>query len=52
MKSLKSLLVTTSSDQLADTQNKTGVWLEDLAAPYYILKDEGEFITIVSPKGG
>jgi putative intracellular protease/amidase len=51
MKSLHSLLITTSTNKIADTENKTGVWLEDLAAPYYILKDGGEFITIASPKG-
>ena len=44
MKALRSLLVTTS--------NKTGVWLEDLAAPYFILKDGGEYITVASPAGG
>lgn len=52
MKSLKSLIITTSNNKLGDTTNKTGVWLEDLAAPYYVLKDGGEFITLVSPKGG
>ena len=51
MKSLRSLLITTSTNKIGDTENKTGVWLEDLAAPYYILKDGGEFITIASPKG-
>ena len=52
MKSLKSLIITTSNNKLADTTNKTGVWLEDLAAPYFTLKDGGEYITIVSPQGG
>lgn len=52
MKSLKSLIITTSNNKLSDTTNKTGVWMEDLAAPYFILKDGGEYITIVSPKGG
>ena len=51
MKSLRSLLITTSINKIGDTENVTGVWLEDLAAPYYILKDGGEFITIASPKG-
>lgn len=37
---------------MADSTNKTGVWLEDLAAPYFILKDGGEYITIASPAGG
>jgi putative intracellular protease/amidase len=52
MKSLHSLIITTSNNKIGDTENKTGVWLEDLAAPYYILKDGGEFITIASTKGG
>lgn len=52
MKSLKSLLITTSNNKLDDCENKTGVWLEDLAAPYCILKDSGEYITIASPLGG
>ena len=52
MKSLRSLIITTSNNKLADTTNKTGVWLEDLAAPYFTLKDGGEYITIVSPEGG
>jgi putative intracellular protease/amidase len=51
MKSLHSLLITTSNNKIGDTENKTGVWLEDLAAPYFILKDGGEFITIASPLG-
>ena len=52
MKSLKSLIITTSYDRLGDTNKKTGVWLEDLAAPYFILKDSGGYITIASPQGG
>ncbi|MEO6547780.1 MAG: type 1 glutamine amidotransferase domain-containing protein, partial [Ferruginibacter sp.] len=52
MKSLRSLIITTSNNKLADIANKTGVWLEDLAAPYFILKDGGEYITIASPAGG
>jgi putative intracellular protease/amidase len=52
MKSLKSLIITTSNNRLGDTNKKTGVWLEDLAAPYFILKDSGERITIASPQGG
>ena len=52
MKSLKSLLITTSNNKLYDSTNKTGVWMEDLAAPYFILKDTGDFITIASPLGG
>src|SRR5882757_9883872 len=52
MSFLKVLLVTTSHDEMGDTGSKTGVWLEELAAPYYIFKDAGAYITIASPKGG
>lgn len=46
------LMVLTSHDQLGDTGKKTGFWLEEFAAPYYVLKDAGHSITLASPKGG
>ena len=46
------LVVITSHDQLGDTDRKTGFWLEELAAPYYIFKDAGVALTLASPKGG
>lgn len=46
------LIVLTSHDQLGDTGKKTGFWLEEFAAPYYVLKDDGVAITLSSPKGG
>lgn len=46
------LMVLTSHDQLGDTGKKTGFWLEELAAPYYVFKDAGATITLASPKGG
>ncbi|ANC53628.1 dimethylallyltransferase [Brevundimonas sp. GW460-12-10-14-LB2] len=49
---MKILLVLTSHDQLGDTGKKTGFWLEELAAPYYALKDAGADIVLASPKGG
>jgi hypothetical protein len=52
VRSLNSLIITTSSTKIPGTTKKTGVWLEALAASYYILKDGGEYITIVSPQGG
>jgi len=45
-------MVLTSHDKLGDTGEKTGVWLEELAAPYYVFKDQGADITLASPKGG
>ena len=49
---MKILMVLTSHDQLGDTGKKTGVWLEEFAAPYYVFKDAGADITLVSPNGG
>ncbi len=49
---MKILIVLTSHEQLGDTGKKTGFWLEEFAAPYYVFKDAGAQITIVSPKGG
>ena len=46
------LMVLTSHDQLGDTGKKTGFWLEEFAAPYYVFKDAGSKLTLVSPKGG
>jgi putative intracellular protease/amidase len=51
-KVMKVLMVITSHDQLGDTGRKTGFWLEELAAPYYVFKDAGVEITLASPKGG
>ena len=49
---MKILMVLTSHDQLGDTGLKTGFWLEEFAAPYFIFKDAGAEITLASPKGG
>ena len=49
---MKILMVLTSHDQLGDTGHKTGFWLEEFAAPYYVLKDAGHTLTLGSPKGG
>ncbi|ADL01118.1 type 1 glutamine amidotransferase domain-containing protein [Brevundimonas subvibrioides] len=49
---MKILMVLTSHDRLGDTGKKTGFWLEEFAAPYYVLKDAGAEITLASPKGG
>jgi putative intracellular protease/amidase len=45
-------MVITSHDELGNTGRKTGFWLEELAAPYYVFKDAGAEITMASPKGG
>ncbi|MGC9955496.1 type 1 glutamine amidotransferase domain-containing protein [Roseiarcus sp.] len=49
---MKILMVLTSHDQLGNTGRKTGFWLEELAAPYYVFKDAGAQVTLASPKGG
>jgi putative intracellular protease/amidase len=49
---MKILMVLTSHDQLGDTGKKTGFWLEEFAAPYYVFKDAGMEITLASPQGG
>ena len=49
---MKVLFVLTSHDQLGDTGEKTGFWLEEFASPYYRLKDAGADITLASPRGG
>lgn len=49
---MKIVMVLTSCDKLGDTGKKTGLWLEEFAAPYYLFKDAGAEITLASPKGG
>ena len=49
---LKVLIVLTSHSDLGNTGHKTGFWIEEFAAPYYVLADAGVEITIVSPLGG
>lgn len=49
---MKILIVLTSHSALGDTGKKTGFWIEEFAAPYYVLADAGAKITIASPEGG
>jgi putative intracellular protease/amidase len=49
---MKILMVLTSHDQLGDTGKKTGFWLEEFAAPYYVFKDAGADLVLASPRGG
>ena len=51
-KQMKILMILTSHDRLGDTGKKTGFWLEEFAAPYYVFKDAGAEVTLASPKGG
>ncbi len=49
---MKILMVMTSHDKLGDTGRKTGFWLEEFAAPYYVFRDAGIDLALASPKGG
>lgn len=49
---MKVLFVLTSHSELGETGKKTGFWIEEFAAPYYVLADAGVDITIASPLGG
>ncbi len=49
---MKIVMVLTSHDQLGATGRKTGFWLEEFAAPYYVFRDAGVQLTLASPKGG
>ena len=54
---MKILIVLTSHSQLGATQTgnaegKTGFWIEEFAAPYYLFQEAGANIIIASPKGG
>jgi len=49
---MKIVMVVTSHDQLGNTGRKTGFWLEEFAAPYFVFRDAGVGLTLASPKGG
>ena len=46
------LMILTSHARLGDTGARTGFWLEEFAAPYYVFKDAGATVTLASPLGG
>ena len=46
------LMVLTSHDRLGNTGHPTGFWVEEFAAPYYVLADAGVTLTLASPAGG
>ncbi|GAB3818340.1 type 1 glutamine amidotransferase domain-containing protein [Pontibacter rugosus] len=49
---MKVLFVLTSHAELGDTGKKTGFWVEEFAAPYYVMADAGVAVTLASPAGG
>ncbi|WP_372883085.1 type 1 glutamine amidotransferase domain-containing protein [Psychromonas sp.] len=48
----KILMVLTSHAELGNSGEKTGFWIEEFAAPYYVFKDAGLEITLASAGGG
>ncbi|MFC0139492.1 type 1 glutamine amidotransferase domain-containing protein [Erwinia mallotivora] len=49
---MKILMVLTSHDRLGDTGKKTGFWLEEFVAPWYVFRDAGATVVLASPAGG
>jgi putative intracellular protease/amidase len=49
---MRIVVVLTSHDQLGNTGRKTGFWLEEFAAPYFVFRDAGVELTLASPNGG
>lgn len=49
---MKIAMVLTSHNQLGNTGKPTGFWLEEFASPYYVFKDGGAEVTLLTPKGG
>ncbi|MEY3451773.1 MAG: hypothetical protein RL711_1599 [Bacteroidota bacterium] len=49
---MKIVMILTSHSELGNTGKKTGFWIEEFAAPYYVFIDAGASVTIASPKGG
>jgi putative intracellular protease/amidase len=49
---MRILMVVTSWDRLGHTDKRTGLWLEELAAPYHEFKSQGFQIDLASPLGG
>ena len=49
---MKILMVLTSHGQLGDSGEKTGFWLEELAAPWYVFRDADIDVVLASPAGG
>jgi len=48
----KILMVLTSHSELGNTGKKTGFWVEEFAAPYYVFIDAGFEVILASPMGG
>ncbi|SHN43361.1 type 1 glutamine amidotransferase domain-containing protein [Chitinophaga sp. CF418] len=51
-KKAKKVLIVVTSFETVSADIKTGLWMEEFAAPYYYLVEHGVQVTIASPKGG
>ena len=49
---MKILMVLISHSELGNTGKKTGFWLDEFAAPYYVFTDASAQVRLVSPLGG
>lgn len=49
---MKILIILTSHSELGNTGKKTGFWIEEFAAPYYVFQVAGASVFLASPKGG
>ncbi|WP_026102532.1 type 1 glutamine amidotransferase domain-containing protein [Pleurocapsa sp. PCC 7319] len=52
MSSLKILIIVTSHAVMGNTEEPTGLWLEELTTPYYAFIDAGLSVSIASIDGG
>ena len=46
------LIVSTSHGELGGSGHRTGLWLEELAAPYWVFRDAGLEVEVASMRGG
>jgi len=49
---MRLLMVVTSQATVGDSARRTGLWIEELAAPWFTFRDAGAQVTLASPKGG
>ena len=49
---LKAVIIATSHAAMGDTGEPTGLWLEELTSPYYVLADAGMEVDVYSVAGG
>jgi putative intracellular protease/amidase len=49
---MRILIALSSCDRIPGTDRRTGTWLEELAAPYYVFRDAGARVDMASVAGG